>query len=61
MISAEGVAGIDFGRGDDPYKQLWTSQRRQRIGMVLAAPWHPAGIAALLRHAAGRVRAKLRR
>jgi len=61
MISAEGVAGIDFGRGDAPYKQLWTSRRRQRIGVMLATPWHPAGIAALLRHAAGRVRAKLRR
>ena len=61
LIGTEGVAGIDFGRGDDPYKQLWTSQRRQRIGVVLAAPWHPAGLAALLRHGAGRLRAKLRR
>lgn len=61
LIEDEAVQGIDFGRGDDPYKQLWTSRRRRRIGAVLATPWHPAGLAALLRHAAGRARAMLRR
>jgi hypothetical protein len=61
LIEGEGVDGIDFGRGDDPYKQLWTSRRRQRIGVVLAAPWHPRGLAVLLRHAGGRLRERVRR
>ena len=59
LIATEQVETIDFGRGDDAYKQLWTSKRRQRIGLVLAAPWHPTGVAALLRHAAGRLRHRL--
>jgi CelD/BcsL family acetyltransferase involved in cellulose biosynthesis len=61
LIGEEGVAAIDFGRGDDPYKQLWTSARRQRIGVVLATPWQPAGAALLLRHGLGRLRRALRR
>ena len=56
LLEVERVDSIDFGRGDDPYKQLWTSERRQRIGVVLAAPWRPAGLGALLRHGAGRLR-----
>jgi hypothetical protein len=56
MIAEEHVSGIDFGRGDDPYKQLWTATRRQRIGVVLANPWHPGGAALLLRHGLGRLR-----
>jgi CelD/BcsL family acetyltransferase involved in cellulose biosynthesis len=54
------VGRIDFGRGDDAYKRGWTSERRQRIGFLVANPWHPAGAAALLRHAAGRMRRMLR-
>lgn len=56
LLDEEQVAALDFGRGDDPYKQLWTTRRRQRIGVVLAAPWHPAGAAALLRQGLGRLR-----
>ncbi len=56
LITEDGAAEIDFGRGDDPYKQLWTSARRQRVGVVLANPWHPGGAAMLLRHGAGRLR-----
>ncbi len=55
LLDAERVAGLDFGRGDDPYKRLWTTRRRQRIGVILAAPWHPAGAAALLRQSVGRL------
>ncbi|MBR0651038.1 GNAT family N-acetyltransferase [Roseomonas terrae] len=53
-LIAEGVAGIDLGRGDDGYKRFWAKSRRQRIGMLIADPRHPAGMLALARHAAGR-------
>jgi hypothetical protein len=55
LIEEDGVAEVDFGRGDDPYKQAWTSARRQRMGWLLADPWHPAGLAAIARAAARRV------
>lgn len=60
LLDEEQVPRIDFGRGDDPYKQGWATERRQRVGLLLANPWHPAGLAALLRHRAGRLRAGLR-
>jgi hypothetical protein len=56
LFDEEGIAALDFGRGDDPYKQLWTTRRRQRIGLFLASPRHPAGAATLLRQALGRLR-----
>jgi CelD/BcsL family acetyltransferase involved in cellulose biosynthesis len=59
LLDQERVAAIDFGRGDDAYKQGWATQRRQRIGLLLVDPWRPAGAAALLRHVAGRVRAAM--
>jgi CelD/BcsL family acetyltransferase involved in cellulose biosynthesis len=55
----EGARELDFGRGDDPYKQHWAKHRRQRFGLVLATPWHPAGAAAIARHLAGRMRRRL--
>ena len=57
LLDEEHVTRIDFGRGDDAYKQGWTNLRRQRIGLVLANPASVAGVAALLRHAGGRLRA----
>ena len=60
LIDDEGIASFDFGRGDDAYKRLWTSERRQRVGLLLADWRHPRGLAALLRHRAGRMRAQLR-
>lgn len=56
LLDTEHVGRIDFGRGDDAYKQGWARERRQRIGFLLANPWHPAGAVALVRHAAGRLR-----
>ena len=56
LLDDEAVAELDFGRGDDPYKQQWTGERRQRAGVMLAAPWHPAGAAQVVRHWAGRLR-----
>jgi CelD/BcsL family acetyltransferase involved in cellulose biosynthesis len=55
LLDNEHVGLIDFGRGDDAYKQGWATQRRQRIGLLLAHPWCLSGAAALLRHTAGRL------
>ncbi|MFT8245499.1 GNAT family N-acetyltransferase [Roseomonas sp. BN140053] len=61
LLDVDGVRELDFGRGDDAYKQLWVGQRRQRIGAVIADPLHPAGLLAVARHAAGRARRAWRR
>jgi CelD/BcsL family acetyltransferase involved in cellulose biosynthesis len=61
LLEREHVTEIDFGRGDDPYKKDWASQRRRRIGVLLVDPWRMSGMAALLRHAAGRTRLAMRR
>ncbi len=61
LIDREQVTEIDFGRGDDGYKQLWTSQRRQRIGVLLSNPLRPAGLAALARQWAGAARRRMTR
>lgn len=60
MIEREHAVMLDFGRGDDPYKQDWVSSRRQRIGLMLINPRRLGGMIALARHAMGRVRARLR-
>lgn len=54
LLDHEHITRIDFGRGDDEYKQGWAAQRQQRIGLLLVNPWRVAGIATLLRHAVGR-------
>lgn len=54
LFEVDHVREIDFGRGDDGYKQLWTTQRRQRMGWLLANPLHPAGLRAAARHVGGR-------
>ncbi len=53
MLDREHVDELDFGRGDDPFKQLWTGSRRQRIGLLLINPRRPTGLAALLRQMLG--------
>ena len=60
LLDQEHVAAIDFGRGDDAYKQGWATQRRQRIGLLLVDPWRPAGAVAILRHIGARLRAPIR-
>ena len=53
ILNEDTVREVDFGRGDDAYKGLWASQRRQRSGAVLVDPRYPAGLSAIARHAAG--------
>ena len=54
VLENDEATEIDFGRGDDAYKRQWASRRRQRIGLLAANPRSAAGLAVLLRHAAGR-------
>ncbi len=54
LLDEEHVAELDFGRGDDAYKQDWTGTRRQRCGVLLANPRTWRGLAAIARHLAGR-------
>jgi hypothetical protein len=60
LLDEEHVAELDYGRGDDPYKRLWTRERRRRIGFLLANPLHPRGAVAIARQAAARLRRSLR-
>lgn len=59
LLEEDGVEELDFGRGDDAYKRLWVGVPRQRMGVVLADPLHPAGFLALVRHAASGLRRRL--
>ena len=61
LLDRDGVAALDFGRGDDGYKAGWTGRRRARVGVLLCPPWHPAGAVALARHLLGRVAATRRK
>ncbi len=56
LIAQDGVRALDFGRGDDAYKQSWTSKRRQRVGLVLANVATLAGLREVARHAGGSIR-----
>ena len=42
-FSRGGLAEIDFGCGDDPYKQEWLPERRQRWMITAYDPLSPAG------------------
>lgn len=55
LLDKERVSELDFGRGDDSYKQLWVGGRRQRIGILLTDPVHPLGLAAVVRKMAARL------
>jgi hypothetical protein len=59
LIDRERVTELDFGRGDDAYKRLWVTRRRQRIGVVLTNPLRPRGLAALSRQWLGAVRRRV--
>ncbi len=59
LLTEEFLTELDFGRGDDGYKRLWTTQRRQRIGLMLANPLRPQGIAEVGRWLLGTGRRKV--
>ena len=61
LLARDSVRRIDFGRGDDAYKRGWASERRQRIGLMLANPWSVSGLRELGLHAAGRLKRLVRR
>jgi hypothetical protein len=61
LITVDGVTALDFGRGDDPYKQSWTGTRRQRVGLVLANPLRFAGLLSLGRHLGGQALRRIKR
>ena len=56
LLADDGVQELDFGRGDDAYKRLWVGTARRRIGLVVADPMHPAGLAAIARQGLGALR-----
>ncbi len=58
LLAHDRIAEIDFGRGDDAYKQHWARERRQRLGVLVADPWRRGAALAILRHAVGEVRKK---
>lgn len=52
---------INFGRGDDAYKKLWLTKRRERWGLVIVNPRTLGGRALALRERAAVVWRRLRR
>jgi CelD/BcsL family acetyltransferase involved in cellulose biosynthesis len=50
LLDDERVSELDLGVGDDPYKRLWTSRRRARIGLLAFDPLTWRGAAGALRH-----------
>lgn len=61
VIEVDRVQEIDYLQGDDPYKQQWMSERRERWGIVAYQPHSLGGVLALLRDEAGRIKRGLRR
>jgi CelD/BcsL family acetyltransferase involved in cellulose biosynthesis len=50
LLDEERIGELDLGAGDDPYKRLWASKRRARIGLLAFDPLTWRGAAGALRH-----------
>jgi Acetyltransferase (GNAT) domain len=59
IISKDAPSEIDFGRGDDEYKKLWVSSRRERWGIDGANLRTPRGAMLAAHMIAGRMRKSL--
>jgi len=60
VLDKDRVHELNFGRGDDDYKKLWMSQRRERWGIEAVNPKGAAGFARALKLSAARLRDRLR-
>jgi CelD/BcsL family acetyltransferase involved in cellulose biosynthesis len=54
VIESDRVAEVDFLMGDDKYKKIWMSNRRERWGIIAYNPRTLFGAALALREIAGR-------
>jgi hypothetical protein len=61
LLDHEAITTLDFGRGDDAYKQLWAESRQQRVGLIAANPYNMRGFAMITRHALGHTKRRLMR
>ncbi|MFN3619114.1 GNAT family N-acetyltransferase [Sphingorhabdus sp.] len=58
VIDIDRVAEIDFGLGNDPYKQAWMEQIRPRYRIDLLLPGHVANWPVIARHHLRQLRGK---
>jgi len=55
VIERDGVTEVDFLKGDDKYKRMWMSHRRERRGIVAYNPTTLVGSLLLARELTGRM------
>ena len=60
VIEVDGVSEVDYLIGDDPYKETWMSERRERWGIVAYNLRTPMGLAGVVREVLGRTARRIR-